>query len=84
MRVMYPSTCGRSLMIALPIEFWPGTTSNGPTLYLIRFAPLARELTATALPSGAAVAAGATIASTASMEMSAHPARLTAGGTQRS
>ena len=54
---------------------------NGPILYLIRFAPFASELTATALPSGAAIAAGAAIASTASVEMSAHPARLITGGT---
>src|SRR5688572_28690703 len=70
-------------MIALLISFWPGTMLNGPTLYLIRFAPLASELTAMALPSGAAMAAGAATASTASVEMSAHPARLQAAAIGR-
>ncbi len=51
---------------------------NGPILYLIRCAPLASEVTATALPSGAAIAGGATTASSASVAMSAHPARFRA------
>src|SRR4051812_27482480 len=59
-------------------------TLNGPTRYVSRFAPPPSECTATALPTGAARAGGDANARTASIETSAHPARLTPGGTSAS
>src|SRR5215213_139799 len=55
--------------------------SKGPIRYVIRLAPPASDCTAAALPTGAASADGDANATRASIEKSAHPARLTPGDT---